>query len=182
MTTLAGAVICDASSNNDACKNMGYGWKYLGSCNWTIDSNGAATGTYYVEGDAKMSGSPGSPASPLQISIIAEGNIDISGNPDLRPDLAELMFVTDKDLKIAGSLDQPVAFEGQFLVREQLMISGNAALSGQILVENAAATSNLVTTAGCDNSAVCISGNPTITYNGLVGSNVFVVTGWREVR
>lgn len=174
MTTLAGAVVCNASVNNNACK-AAYGWKFEGAGRWAIDGNNATNGTFYVEGDAKISGNPGSPASPLAISIIAEGNIEISGNPDLRPDQPELMFVTDKDLKISGQLGQPLAFEGQMLVREQLMISGNPTLAGQILVENAASTSNLVT----DNS---ISGNASITYNGLVGSNTFTVTGWRIVR
>ncbi|MEX2272365.1 MAG: PilX N-terminal domain-containing pilus assembly protein [Vicinamibacterales bacterium] len=176
-------VICDASVTNDACKDLGYGWVYspsggaMGLPQWNITSNSApnANATFYVEGDARISGSPGSAATPLAISIIAEGDIEISGNPNLRPDLPELMLVTNRDLKISGLLEQPIAFEGQMLVREQLHISGNPTLAGQILVENAANVSNLVL-------SNTISGNPTIIYNGIVGTNTFVVVGWREIR
>ena len=46
---------------------------------------------------------------------------------------------------------------------------------GQIIVENVPSVSNLVT-------SNAISGNPTITYNGIVGTNTFYVAAWREVR
>jgi hypothetical protein len=175
MTNQGGTVLCDASSNNDACANAGYGWKYEGSGNWKIDSQDPVNGAYYVEGDARISGNPGTPATPIQISIIAEGNIEISGNPDLRPELPEIMFVSNKDIKIAGNLTMPTAFEGQILVREQLHLSGNPTLAGQIIVQNVTSVSSLVTSNE-------ISGNPTIVYNGLVGSNTFAVVAWREVQ
>ncbi len=181
----AGGVICDASSSNNACRDMGYGWTFsasgsMGTPEWDINSNNAghvvnASATFYVEADARISGSPGSGTTPLAISIIAEGNIQITGNPDLRPDQPELMFVTNMDLKIAGSISQPIAFEGQMLVREQLSLAGNPTLGGQILVQNVPSVSTLV-------GSNSISGNPTIIYNGMVGTNVFVVRGWREIR
>lgn len=175
MTTQLGVVICDASTNNSACESLGFGWVFQSGPEWKISSNSAASGTFYVEGDATISGNPGTAANPLLLTIIATGNIVISGNPDLRPDAPELLFVTDKDLKIAGSLSQPIAFEGQILVHEQLHISGNPTLAGQILVEDAAATSNVV-------QSNEIMGNPTFVSNGTVGSNTFTVSAWREVR
>jgi hypothetical protein len=123
-----------------------------------------------------MSGNPGSAALPISCSIIATGSIDISGNPDLKPDAPEIMFVAGGDLKITGGLTLPFNVEGMFLVHEQLFIAGNPDLNGQIIVENSPSVSSLVTTNE-------ISGNPTITYNGLVGSGgVLNVTGWREMR
>ena len=98
--------------------------------------NTLMAGTYLVEGDAHVSGSPGTAASPIPLSIIATGSIEISGNPDLRPDAPEILFVTDGDLKISGGLTLPMNVEGQILVREQLHISGNPNLFGQIVVEN----------------------------------------------
>ena len=179
MMTQAGGLVCDASVNNTACRDLParYGWTYSPSGpSWILNDNNASfQATYYVEGDATISASPGSASLPLAISLIAEGDIEISGNPRLRPDLPELMFVTNMDLKIAGTLSQPIAFEGQMMVREQLSISGNPTLAGQILAQNVPSVSNLV----LSNS---ISGNPSITYNGIVGTNVFVVTGWREIR
>lgn len=181
MTQQDGTVVCDASVDNDACQDLGYGWVYQGivggKAQWNMTSNSApnANATFYVEGDARISGSPGTAAAPLTISIIAEGDIEISGNPDLRPDQPELMLVTHGDLKITGALEQPISFEGQILVREQLMIAGHPSLAGQIIVENVPSVSNLVT----NNT---ISGNPTITYNGIVGTNTYWVSGWREIR
>ena len=175
MHAQAGQVICDASANNSACESLGYGWVFHGVNGWNIPGNSASGGTYYVEGHATISGSPGTNLVPVAISIIAEGNIDISGNPDLVPDAPEILFATDMDLKIGGNLDTPTNIEGQVLVHEQIMISGNPTLAGQVIVENAASVSTLVT----NNT---ISGNPTIVYNGLVGSNTFAVTAWREVR
>jgi hypothetical protein len=176
MMTQGGVEICNASVDQDACRPI-YGWRYSAAGpSWDMNDNAVVfTATYYAEGDVSISASPGSSATPLAITIIAEGDIEITGNPDLRPDQPELMFVTNQDLRIAGTLSQPIAFEGQMLVREQLSISGHPSLAGQILVQNVPSVSNVVLT----NS---ISGNPTITYNGLVGTNTFIVVGWREIR
>ena len=168
-----GAVLCNASSNSNACK-AAYAWVYDGPTGWSISSNNdPPTGTYYVEGSASISGNLGS-HTPVEISIIAEGSIDLSGNSDLKPHSPELLFVTDGDLKIAGLVTSDI-LEGQILVHEQLMISGNPTLAGQILVEDAATTSTLVT----NNT---ISGNPTIVYNGIAGSSVFTVSAWRRIQ
>ena len=171
LTNQAGTVLCSGGS----CKGT-YGWEPNGSAGWKVAGNTLMAGTYYVEGDAHVSGSPGTAASPIPLSIIATGSIEISGNPDLRPDAPEILFVTDGDLKISGGLTLPMNVEGQILVREQLHISGNPNLFGQIVVENVPSVSNLVT-------GNTISGNPSITYNGLVGGGgTLNVTGWREIR
>jgi hypothetical protein len=163
-----GATICGASPCNY--------WVYnAGDNSWTISGNDATNGTYYVEGPARISGNAGTTLVPIAITIIAEGSIEISGNPDLAPDYPELLFVTDGDLKISGGIDTPLVAAGQMLVHEQVSISGNPSLSGQLLVENATSVDPLVT----NNT---ISGNPTITYNGGLGEGVYSVTGWREIR
>ena len=59
-------------------------------------------------------------------------------------------------------------------MRTRLMRSSREII-GQIIVENAASVDGLVT----DNE---INGNPTITYNGSLGSGVYVVAGWRDIR
>ena len=173
-------VLCTGS----AC-GASFGWTpsamgagMLGLTEWDIVPANSATainGTFYVEGHARISGSPGSASTPLAITILAEGNIRITGNPDLKPDQPEIMFVTNMDLLIAGSTSQPLAFEGQMLVREQLDLAGSPEMSGQIIVQSVPSVSTLVTTN-------TISGNPSITYNGITGTNFFVVTGWREIR
>lgn len=161
-----------------SCNPCAGAWVHNAS-GWVISGNDNPTGgTYYIEGglaqgNATISGSPGSNATPARISIIAEGSIEISGNPILRPDAPGLLFVTNGDLKINGN-PNTVGEEGQVLVHEQLMISGNPALLGQILVENAATDSTLVT-------SNTISGSGTITYNGTAPATFFAVTAWRRV-
>ena len=176
MTDPAGEVICDASSSNDACEQMGYGWVY-DPPGWKFNDAGA-DGTYYVEGPATISGSPGSPGNPIALTIIAEDSIEISGNPNITPDTPELMFVTDGDLKINSDTVMPLTVEGAILVHEQLDIGGEAVLSAQITVEDAVNNSSLVT----ENK---ISGSATFSYTGTLGgggAQLLTRSAWREVR
>ncbi len=172
------AVLCDASADNNAC-NAAYAWVYNGnpaSPEWRISGNTAINGTFYVQGKATIAGNPGNGgAADPAITVIAEGDIEVSGNPEFTPDTPELLFVTDGDLKISGNTETSLAFEGQMLVHEQVMISGNPTLSGQILVEDAVNLSHLVDTN-------TISGDATISYNGTIGGSAFNVAAWREVR
>lgn len=143
----------------------GTGWTYTASTQtWAINGNTALTGAYYVEGgrSAKITGNPGSAKSPLALSIISTGSIEVAGNPYLYPHSStpNLQFVAQTDLKLAGNVDVDITtVEGQSLVGEQLMISGNPDIRGQIIVKNSTSTSNLVT-------SNTISGNPQVTYNG----------------
>jgi len=169
MTNPAGGLICDASIVTLTCMLLGYGWIYSGGGAWIISGNATTAATYYVEGNATISGNPSS-----SLSIIAEGSIDISGNPHLTAETPGLLFVTDKDLTISGNLQAT----GSILVHEQFLISKNPELTGNLVVEDAASTSTLVT----QNE---ISGNPRITYNGGgLGGGIgnFDITAWREVR
>ncbi len=89
------------------------------------------------------------------------------------------MFVTDGDLKSSSSMVMPLTVEGAILVHEQLDVGGGTILSGQIIVEDAANNSSLVT----ENK---ISGNATFSSNGTLGGAGGVLlltpTAWREVR
>jgi len=166
-----GAVQCASSA---ACE-AAFGWTYGGGGNWGIHSNSVHAGSYYLYGSATVSGSPGSSASPVSMTIIAEGSIEITGNPDFQPDAPELFLVTNGDLRIAGNLGTPIAIEGEVLVREQVSIHGTPDIAGRILVEDASNLSSVVT-------ANEIAGNPTITYNGIAGSDTFALAGWRVVK
>jgi hypothetical protein len=177
MVDQGGATICDASADGNACEDAGYLWKFDGSDGWQLNTNDQAVAgnhhTYYVEGDATISGSPGSNADPLDISIIAEGSISVTGSPVIEANTPALLFVTDLDLKIAGDLQQ-VGAEARILVHEQLKVTGNASLAGEILIEDASGLGSMV----IENS---FGGNITITNNETMAARVFGVRGWREV-
>jgi hypothetical protein len=132
-----------------------------------------STGTFYVEGPVTISA--GTLANPAVATIIAEGTINASGNNHIVPDAGDLLFVTDKDLELSGSFQAGTLLsQGQMLVHEQIAISGNAVIFGQIVVENA------TTTETPDVSD--IGGSVAITNTQDVGSSMFHVSGWREVR
>lgn len=170
MTTQAGA---------PACTLANCGWSFSGgSWHLTGNGNGAANpGTFFVEGNATISGSPnaggtGQNRIALPLSVIATGSIEVTGTPTLRPhNSVALQFVTNGDLRIAGNVDlDNTQVEGQSLVREQLLISGNPDLRGQIIVQDvtdcgANPCSNVVT-------ANAITGNMGIIYDGSFGDLV----------
>ncbi len=167
MTNQAGTVLCAEAPCND------WDFDYSGGGGgWSLNST-PTTGTYYVEGNVTVTGSPGSPSVPVQITIIAEGSIDISGSPHLTPDTEGIFLITDGDLEISGNLEMHAA--GQILVHEQVKITGSVEIIGQLIVEDAAILSDLVT----ENE---LNGNVNITYNGGLNTNVYGVSGWRDIR
>ena len=164
-----GATICTAGGSGNGCRTD-WGWRFSSGA-WSMGSAGTPqNGTFYVETNVSISSGP-----TLTMTLIAEGSIDISGSPNLTAHTNELLFVTDGDLDISGGVDTNVIAQGQMLVHEQLSISGNATLGGQIIVEDAANLHSLVTSSS-------IRGSVFIDYNGTLGTNLFFVTGWREVR
>ena len=140
-------------------------WTFTGGT-WEIASNSAPTGTFYVEGNVTISGSPGKKGAEVALSIIAEGSISITGTPKLKPENGDkIQFVCNGDLVMSGNsdLDDPANVDGQIMVREQILISGNPEFQGRVMVANEPSLFDQVT----QNS---IPGNPTITYNGTLGA------------
>lgn len=132
--------------------------------------------------NVSISGSPptGLPGSTWKMTVIAEGYIDASGNPTVQAadSKQNLLFVAGTDIKIGGSLTSTLVGGGVLAAHEQIKISGNGVVTGFFLAENAAHTQTLV-----ENTV--ISGNITITYNGLppppgLWRLPIVVQAWRE--
>jgi len=161
--------VCDPGPSGKDCDGT-YGWEFDGPGEWSIKTAGTENATFYIEGAATISSTP-----VLTITIIAEGSIKMSGNPVLTADTNELLFVTDGDLDISGGATTNVNAQGQMLVHEQISISGNTTLGGQLIVEDSPSEDPLV-----ENNS--ITGNVTINYDGTLGTNLFFVTGWREIR
>ena len=152
------------------------GWIYSAGppAQWTFSGNTSVNGTYYVQGNANVSGNAGSPTSPWLVTIIATGNIQLSGNPKISAHLPGTLLVAGQDIMITGNPQQ--AFTGIIAAHEQIQITGNATIVGNIVAEDAASTSSLVTQSS-------ISGNPTITYNCELATPVeswMVVWVWQE--
>jgi len=172
-----GDTICNALPiPHNQCRDT-FGWIYDdGDQAWDLLPAGTPTqpnGAYYVEGEARIRGG-GEVLDPIDLTLFAEGSIDISGLSYVTPYSTEILFVTDGDLQITGNFNMPLA-EGQILIHEQVHINSSAVvILGQIVVEDAEDLDDLVT-------ANFIQGL-VLSYTGDVGNTIFSVSGWREVR
>jgi Tfp pilus assembly protein PilX len=136
------------------------GWEYdSGSTDkWTFSGNTAYDGTYYFEGNVKVSGNPGSSSTPWNVTIIATKDIEMSGNPDVNVHSIDTFLASGDDIKISGNLTMHEA--GVIAMREHFQITGNPTIIGYIYGQNGEdiGGGNLTI------SSNTISGNPTITY------------------
>ena len=80
------------------------------------------------------------------MSVIAEGDIIVTGNPDLQPEPeSQIQFVTNMDLRITGDIAMTMEYAGHILVREQIDFYGSGSMVGQVVCQNVTSVSNEVT-------------------------------------
>ncbi len=143
------------------------GWKFVGD-RWVTDGDTVQDGMLYFTGqygNVIVSSAPGTAEDPLAITILADGWIEIAGNPTLTNymdpddpiDVQSVMLVATGDIKINGNPGQ--TFNGIIATHEQFSISGNPDLEGAIIAQGASNVSNLV----LENE---ISGVLNLTYGG----------------
>ncbi|MFH1226505.1 MAG: polymer-forming cytoskeletal protein [Planctomycetota bacterium] len=139
------------------------GWDYNGGL-WSYNSGNSYDGTYYAQTgtDVKISGSPGAPATPWQVTIISEGYIDVSGNPTISPYSQNVALLAGRDLQMSGTASNP--YTGLYAAHEQLKLSGTPKINGVVLAEDKEDLCNLVSTGS--QFDISIAGNAEITYNG----------------
>ncbi|MDA2938799.1 pilus assembly PilX N-terminal domain-containing protein [Acidobacteria bacterium AH-259-A15] len=166
------------------------GWSFdAGKKEWKLGSNSTPAGTYYSEGSIVISGNPGIGDPAMSLTWIAEGYMDISGNPWFQADLTtggvSYAVVTGHDYKLGGNPQ----ITGVAYARQQIGISGNPAMiiSGQIIALDDADTD--YPNPGDENPVVRlsggymeISGNPTIDSDVTGVITKRVQRGWRECR
>lgn len=152
-------------------------WSY-NSGKWTMNSNSATDGAFYIQGNAKVTGNPGNPATPWLATLITTGDIDMAGTPIMSRYTQNLLLVAGRDMVISGNAN--TTYEGIMAAHEQLKITGNPQLNGLVFSENA---ENLSSTVLVDEIS-SVSGTPTITYNGQMGNNPFLgdlaIVSWME--
>jgi hypothetical protein len=149
-----------------------YGWKRSGGppeVKWDMDGGGGTPGTFCVEGNAYISGNNGSAGTPLKVSVIATGSIEVSGNPFLAADHDDgIMFLAGGDLSISGNpgVGGP-NFQGLMYAGAQCKMSGNPDLFGQLMCNNGAQPAGSVNITSTHD----MSGNFTLTFD--CSANVF---------
>lgn len=184
-----------------ACGPCPTGWTFS-SGSWSASGKMPTSATYYVQGSVSVHGTGNSPMTFL--SIIAEGNITLTGNGKYKPDnSAGIQFVTNGDFSLGGNVDadDTIDMDGQILVREQIDIFGNSEFQGRVIVENRDSASNAWHATNNPNgrrgsnglSSNELRGNMRVTYNGnldeIVSAGVpppatptytYNVSGWIE--
>lgn len=134
------------------------GWTYTAvgkTVKWEFGGSTGYDGTYYLEGNAIIAGSPGSALIPWKTSIIATGDIQVTGNPQISTHLKDTLFVAGLDILISGA--PPAGFTGLIAAHEQVKIS-KSTVNGYILADDAGSTGKTVT-------ANVVDTNATITFN-----------------
>lgn len=183
-------VIITASTGMPCASGCPSNWTFSNGT-WSASGNMPTAATYYVEGAVSLHGTGSSAMTSL--SIIAEGNITLTGNGKFRPENnSGIQFVTNGDFQLGGTVDanDTIDMDGQILVREQMDIYGNSEFQGRVMVENRDSASNVwaavhdpVTGNGPDGrrgaNAITtneLRGNMEVTYNGGLGEIVSTQT------
>lgn len=131
----AGAQLDDLSLGGDW-----QGWSCSPGNKWMISGSATpADGFFYVQGNVEISGTG---AGLWSTTVVAEGSIEVSGNPNYQahadpdhpPWIRDLLFVAGNDLVISGNPDQ--SFHGIMASHMEIHISGNVNFEGQIIAEN----------------------------------------------
>lgn len=169
------------------------GWSYhAGSSTWTGGSSILA-GSYWINGNVDLTGSPGSPSAPLFLTILAEGWVDISGSPDTTPALSVaglgptnvgISVIAGTDIKMRGTATQVGG--ALYYARHQVDLAGTPEINGQLMAFNQADTAFPVGT-GTNlvqlNAAgqMVITGNANVNFAGN-GAQSMRALSWRECR
>lgn len=121
--------------------------------------------TFCVEGNVQLGSNLGSASTPLEISIIATGDIMVSGNAHItahHPD--GIMLMAGGDVQFSGNPDATSEnYSGLIYAGAQCMISGNPRINGQLVCKDSTPDppgATLINVTGNQ-----ISGNPEIRYD-----------------
>lgn len=161
------ADLADPASGDTYC-----GWKYTAgsTAEWEVRSGSGTpcNGTFYFEGNATVTSSPGDDSAPWKTTLIATGDIKITGKPVIGADanytVHDSLFIAGRDVEIQGTPQGPQGtpsdgYNGLIAAHEQFKLSGNGTIAGLIIGENATDTPGSLV------SANTVTGNITLTYN-----------------
>lgn len=165
-----------------------WSWNAAGS-KWVHNGNTIVNGTYYSEANIEIIDNFGTATAPAQVSLFAEGFINLPGNPYMRPHYQNYSMMAGTDLRIGGNAGTGgVNFEGILYAHHQIDFSGNPGIRGLVIAANQGDTNS--PGCGCNliplltSGFMRVNGNPVITYNGglLNGGGQIEMISWREVR
>jgi type II secretory pathway pseudopilin PulG len=116
---------------------------------WTLGGNGPLPtvspkkNIFFIEGDLDVSGHP-----EINATLLVEGSVDMTGAPttqslpDMIADWQNLAIYAGGDVRLSGT----VSVNGVVVAREQVSMSGNVTVTGSVVAVDIADTHSLVTT------------------------------------
>jgi hypothetical protein len=142
------------------------GWKYTAgsTAGWEVksDSGTPCDGTFYFEGKATVTSSPGSTTTPWKTTLIATGDIDVQGKPTIEADanytVSNTLFYSGRDIEINGTPSN--GYNGVIAAHEQFYLHGNGTFTGFIVGENDGNTAGSLVNANNN----IVNGNIGLTY------------------
>ena len=143
---------------------MACGWKYTAGtplAEWNLNSSTPCDGTYYFEGTVETQ-SAGTDADPWKTTLIATGDIKITGNPTIQADanytVHDTLFYSGRDVDIFGTPSN--GYNGLIAAHEQFNLHGNGGFNGFIIGESALNTPGSLVNSNTNT----VSGNITLMY------------------
>jgi len=151
-------------------------------------------------GNVDIQGNAGTLLLPIQATILSTGSITVSGNPYLVANLQNLstnelppfvkvniLFAAVEDLQINGDVGAGngiIRFSGICYAGEQVYLSGNGEIQGQVLALN---NPNVYGTNGSDASPVNrddneVTGSFTLNFNGGRSVGKIKLMSWRQIK
>ncbi len=157
------------------------GWQWDQTTNlYSLNGVQAVPGTVCVYGNVRITGSLGSDASPMAMSIFATGSVHIGGNPSLESSHPDgILIIAGGDLKVSGNAaGSTPAYSGLLYAGAQCQFNGTPDINGHVLCRddpNPPGSIDLVL-------QTKVNGNPTIIYDCTGERRRAVVTSWWESR
>lgn len=151
-------------TNDNGLKAGGKTYYVVGRDNYNTANPASSTPN---GGNVHLNGNVGSKDEPLKVTILATGSIEVNGTPNLKANLENLstpllppfitinvLMVAVEDIVVQGDFDAKISFTGVSFAGEQVELSGNGSINGQVLslgnmnVPNSPVNSNTNTVTG----------------------------------
>ena len=103
-----------------------------------LSASTAPEGTVCVGGSLVISGDLGSESVPVEMTVAAEGDVEITGNPHMIPDDPDgVLIEAGGDLKLSGDSSLAPNYTGDIKAGGQCEVSGTPTINGQLVCGDA---------------------------------------------
>jgi hypothetical protein len=147
-------------------------------------------------GNVKLTGNIGSSGNPVNVTILATGSINIVGNPTMAANLKDLatpmlppfvqmdvLLFAVEDIKVTGDFSAQIEFTGVSFAGEQISLSGNGSINGQVIAKsNPNLSGSLVEGPVGDRDRSTITGSFELTLDDGNSIGRIKLFSWRQIK